>query len=105
MEITAWVFRYSQQLNIHWGIVVNLQKLNPWNWYKHEDGKALSGSHIPVNRTTALNRMTSSDADKYHPVMQIHREFDAKLGDGVLKLTIPRRQPAAKQDVKQIPIN
>jgi HSP20 family protein len=60
---------------------MNLQKLNPWNWFKHEDGKASSGSHIPVNRTTALNRMASSDTGDDHPVMQIHREIDRLFGD------------------------
>jgi len=84
---------------------MSLQKLNPWNWFKHEDGKAASGSHIPVNRTTALNRMVSSDTGENHFVMQIHRDIDAKLDDGVLNLTIPRRQLAARQNVKKIPIN
>lgn len=52
---------------------MNLQQLNPWNWFKHEE--AQPQSTIPVKRsekTTDRNFPSAGTAS----VMQLHREID-----------------------------
>lgn len=55
---------------------MNLQKLNPWNWFKHEETAAASGQ-VPVTRDTNSNREheTYLPAD-FHPVFRLQREID-----------------------------
>ena len=45
---------------------MELTKLKPWNWFKHEEQPASSG--VPVRRS-------SSNPD---PVSQLHQEIDRK---------------------------
>jgi HSP20 family protein len=48
---------------------MDLQKLNPWNWFKHEEQE--SGSrNVPVNRSA------SSATPAYHPLTEFHRQID-----------------------------
>jgi HSP20 family protein len=61
---------------------MNLQQLNPWNWFKHEETSGLST--IPVKR--AANEPESkqlTDKDQF-PVFQLHREID-RLFDQALR--------------------
>jgi HSP20 family protein len=34
---------------------MNLEKLKPWNWFKHEESDTGEGSQIPVSRSEAEN--------------------------------------------------
>ncbi|MFC6670180.1 Hsp20/alpha crystallin family protein [Marinobacterium aestuariivivens] len=53
---------------------MNLQKLNPWNWFKHEEGTPAADSQIPIQRSSVDNPPTAGSAS--HPMMQLHREID-----------------------------
>jgi HSP20 family protein len=56
---------------------MDLERIKPWNWFKHEDQLA---SQIPVSKSntkTALSQSASA-----HPLMQLHREMD-RLFDNV----------------------
>lgn len=68
------------------GVLINLQKLKPWNWFKHEDDE---DSHIPVTKneaTEGLQQRTGSSktAPPYamNSLLQLHQEMD-RLFDAV----------------------
>lgn len=60
---------------------MNLQKLNPWNWFKHEESDSSDNQNIPVknyagkSQTPVIQQMTS------HPLMQFHQEVDRMFDD------------------------
>ena len=47
---------------------MNLKKLSPWNWFKHEEG---SGSNVPVSRQSQYG----------FPVGRLHNEIDRLFDD------------------------
>lgn len=51
---------------------VSIKKLNPWNWFKHEEEAGTSGA-VPVQRS---NGNTPSVSGTYAPLMDFHREVD-----------------------------
>lgn len=52
---------------------MDLAKLKPWNWFKHEDSQLpKSDNQIPVTKAEAQN---SSLFDR-DPIMQLHNEID-----------------------------
>jgi Molecular chaperone (small heat shock protein) len=55
---------------------MNLQKLNPWNWFKHEENSVRSGG-VPVVRDASSKRGNDPyfPAD-FHPVLRLQREID-----------------------------
>ncbi|MFA7555036.1 MAG: Hsp20/alpha crystallin family protein [Spongiibacteraceae bacterium] len=65
---------------------MNFQKLNPWNWFKHEDNGVDQGSQIPVRRGEASRIVpspTNTDWQReQHPVQQLHQQID-RLFDNV----------------------
>jgi len=62
---------------------MKLEKLNPWNWFKHENQQA--GGQLPVNRDADTGSLPSSPAQDTHPIWQLHREmnrlFDSAFRD------------------------
>lgn len=54
---------------------MDLKKLNPWNWFKHEEGEQRAATQVPVKREqagdTAIQRLA-----EHHPVTRLHREVD-----------------------------
>jgi len=58
---------------------MNLEKLNPWNWFKHEDGNQDSLQQVPVTRENTNAVRTHSNVDS---LLQLHREMD-RLFDNV----------------------
>ncbi len=50
---------------------MDLQKLNPWNWFKHEDAARQGGSKVPVRRSDYFDRDNPVSA-----VPQMFRELD-----------------------------
>ena len=65
---------------------MNLEKLNPLNWFKHEDGNQDSLRQVPVTRNDAKSVATHSNVDS---LLQLHREMD-RLFDNVFNtLGIP----------------
>jgi HSP20 family protein len=51
---------------------MNLQKLNPWNWFKHEEAQGAVESSIPVKKSDYPTQVLSR-----HPMYQLHREIDS----------------------------
>ncbi|WP_207063504.1 Hsp20/alpha crystallin family protein [Motiliproteus sp. SC1-56] len=49
---------------------MDLSKLNPWNWFKHEQASEQPGSQIPVRRREY------NPAGIEMPLQQLHQEFD-----------------------------
>ncbi len=58
---------------------MNLEKLNPWNWFKHEDDNQDSLRQVPVTRNDANAVKTHSNVNS---LLQLHREMD-RLFDNV----------------------
>ena len=91
---------------------MNIEKLKPWIWFKHEETGDGSGQAVPVSRARVENLAAGSAGS----LMSLHRAMDcwfdeanadeikANLDEDVLKLEIPRHEIAA-QEVKRISIS
>ena len=55
---------------------MNLEKLNPWNWFKHEDSQLEERKNIPVSHRDRPLQATQSDS-----FMKLHREIDRLFDD------------------------
>lgn len=64
---------------------MDLQKLNPWNWFKHEDSDADQGAQIPVQKDKASRSLPSTTNPGWqrdqHPVLQLHQQIDRLFDD------------------------
>ena len=58
---------------------MNLEKLNPWNWFKHEGVEQVGQKQIPVARSEVNNLAPMASADS---LLRLHSEMD-KLFDNV----------------------
>jgi HSP20 family protein len=65
---------------------MNLQQLNPWNWFSHEE--ANKSSTIPVKRDNAKTN-ASSTANDNHPIAQLHRDIDRWFDDAFRNFGFP----------------
>ncbi len=57
---------------------MNLQKLNPWNWFKHEESSASSGT-VPIRREDSTSLLHRDEWS--HPLMQLHQRIDHLFDD------------------------
>ena len=65
---------------------MNLQQLNPWNWFAHEE--ANKTSTIPVKRNPEkTEEKTAPNAT--HPMLQLHREIDRLFDDAFRGFSLP----------------
>lgn len=59
---------------------MNLQKLNPWNWFKHEEstdtGEQLDERYIPVKRNSMSNDLPVSQQNSSQPILQLHQDMN-----------------------------
>lgn len=53
---------------------MNLQKLNPWNWFKHEE------DHDSYENTIPVKKNNYSELNNRNPIFELHSEID-KLFD------------------------
>lgn len=60
---------------------MNLQKLNPWNWFKHEERQGTSEGVVPVKRNPENTALTASGQGPLHPMLQLHQEIDRLFDD------------------------
>jgi HSP20 family protein len=51
---------------------MNLEKLKPWNWFRHEDGDNGDGHRLPVVRERAAGGLPGDPASLF----SLHREMD-----------------------------
>ncbi len=73
---------------------MNLEKLKPWNWFKHEEG-GNGGNQVPVSR----ERSTGQSLGK-GPValMSLHHEMDRWFEDALRSFGMPGFEPKKQTD-------
>ena len=59
---------------------MNLEKLNPWNWFKYEDSVPSQPHQIPVSRKDAGVLATSSQLNS---LLQSHQQMDQLFNDAL----------------------
>ena len=64
---------------------MNLEKLKPWNWFKHEEGGNGGGQSIPVSR----DRAETSAAPAAGSLLSLHREMDRWFEDAFKSFAMP----------------
>ncbi len=55
---------------------MNLQKLNPWNWFKHEEPE-----NVTVHHPSAPVSQSNQYQGNQHPVTRLQQEFDRMFND------------------------
>ena len=68
---------------------MDLQKLNPWNWFKHEESKTSGETLIPVKRPANEHEMPLFDRGFSYPITQLHQEIDRLFEDAYKGLGFP----------------
>ncbi len=64
---------------------MNLQKLNPWNWFKHEEqGSKEQGVTVPVKKSEYDRQLAVQN-----PLMQFHQEIDRMFEDAFRSFGFP----------------
>jgi HSP20 family protein len=69
---------------------MNLEKLKPWNWFKHEEG-ANGGRQVPVSRQQA----GGMPLDRGGSLLSLHRDMDRWFEDAFRSFGMPD-MPASK---------
>ena len=64
---------------------MNLSKLNPWNWFKHEE----SGNQIPVKRSGHGVGSNAFHHDTGLPVQQLHQQIDRLFDEAFRGFSVP----------------
>jgi HSP20 family protein len=64
---------------------MNLEKLNPWNWFKHEENGTGKGSQIPVSRNE-VEKLPQSDPGS---LLSLHRDMDRWFDDAFKSFGMP----------------
>ena len=64
---------------------MNLDKLNPWNWFRHEENGTGKGGQIPVSHSEAENRPLTSPGT----LMSLHRDMDRWFEDALKSVGMP----------------
>jgi HSP20 family protein len=79
---------------------MNLQKLKPWNWFKHENNAADNATQIPLQREDASRTPLSPWRQReQHPILQLHQQIDRLFDDAFSGFGMPSlRVSPAQQD-------
>ncbi len=64
---------------------MNIEKLKPWNWFKHEEGGNGGGQSIPVSRAQVENLPARSAGS----LMSLHRDMDRWFEDAFKSFAMP----------------
>ena len=64
---------------------MNLEKLKPWNWFKHEENGNGKGTQIPVSRSEVENRHQADTGS----LMSLHRDMDRWFDDAFKSFGMP----------------
>ena len=65
---------------------MNLEKLKPWNWFKHEENSA-KGSTIPVTRDQSTG--TVGPLSRPGSLLGLHRDIDRWFDDAFRSFSMP----------------
>ena len=68
---------------------MNLEKLKPWNWFKHEDNTADNSALIPMQRDEASRTALSTWQRDPHPIFQLHEQIDRLFNDAFSSFAMP----------------
>ncbi|MGI0115277.1 Hsp20/alpha crystallin family protein [Zooshikella sp. RANM57] len=69
---------------------MNLQKLNPWNWFKHEEPQKANERVMPVTREAESKDMpVSSNSYMQNPIFQLHREIERLFDEAFRGFNLP----------------
>jgi HSP20 family protein len=74
---------------------MNLEKLNPWNWFKHEDNEAKQSAQIPVHREDAVPMAPALWRQGQHPMLQMHQQIDRLFDDVFSAFGLPYPTPSS----------
>lgn len=66
---------------------MNLQQLNPWNWFKHEETS--SASTIPVKKSDVSSVESKHNLPASPSIFQLHREIDRLFDDAFRGVGLP----------------
>lgn len=58
---------------------MNIQQLNPWNWFKHEQNN-VAKAQVPVQKSSA-HKSPLADDETFPPILRLHREIDRLFDD------------------------
>jgi len=64
---------------------MNLEKLKPWNWFKHEENGAGKGYQVPVSRSDAENLPMAGPGS----LMGLHQDMDRWFDDAFKSFGMP----------------
>lgn len=64
---------------------MDLEKLKPWNWFKHEEGGSSGGQSIPVSRGEAGDHRKAGAGS----LLSLHREMDRWFEDALKSFSMP----------------
>ena len=64
---------------------MNLEKLKPWNWFKHEENDNGKGTQIPVSRSEVENMPQAGPGS----LMSLHRDMDRWFEDAFKSFGMP----------------
>lgn len=68
---------------------MDFQKLNPWNWFKHEEPSGPSANRIPVKRSASEQQTPAPEQNLFGPVQQIHQQIDRLFDDAFRGFGLP----------------
>ena len=64
---------------------MNLEKLKPWNWFKHEENGGGKGRQVPVSRSEAENLPLADRGS----LVSLHRDMDRWFDDAFKSFGMP----------------
>ena len=64
---------------------MNLQQLNPWNWFSHEEANQSPTIPVKPDNEKALLKSPAND----HPIAQLHRDIDRWFDDAFRNFGLP----------------
>ena len=86
---------------------MNLERLKPWNWFKHEEGGNDNGRRVPVSRTEAAGDSAAGSGS----LMRLHDQMDRWFDEAFRSFGMPspagfdRANPVAEIFRPQIDIS
>jgi HSP20 family protein len=66
---------------------MNLQKLNPWNWFSHEDEERNQLQQVPVTRRDLP--YSSHSLSQTNPLLRMHQEMDRLFDEAFSRFGFP----------------
>ncbi|EAR09951.1 Hsp20/alpha crystallin family protein [Reinekea blandensis] len=77
---------------------MKLDRLNPWNWFKHEEGLTAQSDQVPVQRRDdALPLASATD-----PFWQLHREMDRLFDSAFRSFGFPQMRPGLMDETRRL---